>query len=50
VQFGNINDGKSPVTLTVTSISGGGFSWTPLNAGEGNFTIACSPPLSSTCD
>jgi Flp pilus assembly pilin Flp len=50
VQFVNINDNKSPVTLAVTGISGGSFSWSPQAGGEGQLTIGCSPPLNSSCD
>lgn len=50
VQFNNINDNRASITLTVGSITGGGFSWSPQAPGEGSLTVGCSPPLSSSCD
>lgn len=50
VQFNGINDNRSSVTFTTSSITGGSFSWQPQSPGEGILTIPCSPPLDANCE
>jgi Flp pilus assembly pilin Flp len=50
VQLININDNATPVTLTVTSITGSGMSWDGSADPERTRSVACAPPLSAGCD
>ena len=50
VQYLAIKDNVPSVTFTMSSISGGSFSWQPQAAGEGTVAIACQPPLNNSCD
>ncbi|MEQ1787577.1 MAG: hypothetical protein ABL966_11030 [Acidimicrobiales bacterium] len=41
VQFTKIRDSVPNVTYTVSTITGGTFSWTPAATGEGTLTVNC---------
>ena len=41
LQFSRIRDSYPSVTFTLSTITGGTFSWTPIAGGEGTYIIPC---------
>lgn len=50
VQFLKIKDNEPSVTFTVSSITGGGFVWQPVDPAEGAVAITCTSSLNNSCD